>query len=77
MGFLVDADTPVIWRGPMIMKTCSIRPNVQWGDLEVLLIDMPPGRRRAALSRADPFVGRRVLVTTPQVAATNVRAAAA
>jgi len=74
MGFLVDADTPVIWRGPMIMKTVQqFVQNVQWGDLEVLLIDMPPGTGDAQLSLVQTLsLDGAVLVTTPQVAATNV-----
>jgi ATP-binding protein involved in chromosome partitioning len=74
MGFLVDADTPVIWRGPMIMKTVQqFVQNVRWGDLEVLLVDLPPGTGDAQLSLVQtlPLDGA-VLVTTPQLAATNV-----
>jgi ATP-binding protein involved in chromosome partitioning len=74
MGFLVDADTPIIWRGPMIMKTVQqFVQNVQWGDLEVLLVDMPPGTGDAQLSIVQTLsLAGAVLVTTPQVAATNV-----
>ena len=74
MGFLVDADTPVIWRGPMIMKTVQqFVQNVRWGRLEVLLVDLPPGTGDAQLSLVQtlPLDGA-VLVTTPQLAATNV-----
>jgi ATP-binding protein involved in chromosome partitioning len=74
MGFLVDDDTPVIWRGPMIMKTVQqFVQNVRWGDLEVLLVDLPPGTGDAQLSLVQtlPLDGA-VLVTTPQLAATNV-----
>ncbi len=74
MGFLVDADTPVIWRGPMIMKTVQqFVQNVQWGDLEVLLVDLPPGTGDAQLSLVQTLsLDGALLVTTPQVAATNV-----
>jgi ATP-binding protein involved in chromosome partitioning len=74
MGFLVDSDTPVIWRGPMIMKTVQqFVQNVRWGDLEVLLIDLPPGTGDAQLSLVQTLsLDGAVLVTTPQVAATNV-----
>ena len=74
MGFLVDGDTPVIWRGPMIMKTVQqFVQNVQWGDLEVLLIDMPPGTGDAQLSLVQTLsLDGALLVTTPQIAATNV-----
>jgi len=74
MGFLVDDDTPVIWRGPMIMKTVQqFVQNVAWGELEVLLVDLPPGTGDAQLSLVQtlPLDGA-VLVTTPQLAATNV-----
>jgi len=51
MGFLVDADTPVIWRGPMVMKTVQqFVGSVRWGDLDVLLVDLPPGTGDAQLS---------------------------
>jgi len=74
MGFLVDEDTPVIWRGPMIMKTVQqFVQNVRWGELDVLLIDLPPGTGDAQLSVVQtlPLDGA-VIVTTPQLAATNV-----
>jgi ATP-binding protein involved in chromosome partitioning len=42
MGFLIDENTPVIWRGPMIMKTIQqFVQNVKWGDLDILLVDLP------------------------------------
>ena len=74
MGFLVDDNTPVIWRGPMIMKTIQqFVQNVRWGELDLLLIDLPPGTGDAQLSLVQtlPLDGA-VLVTTPQAAATNV-----
>ncbi|RXK56620.1 MRP family ATP-binding protein [Oleiharenicola lentus] len=74
MGFLVDDNTPVVWRGPMIMKTIQqFVQNVKWGDLDVLLIDLPPGTGDAQLSLVQtlPLDGA-ILVTTPQPAATNV-----
>ena len=74
MGFLIDPDTPVIWRGPMIMKTIQqFVHDVRWGDLDILLIDLPPGTGDAQLSLVQtlPLDGA-VLVTTPQLAATNV-----
>ncbi|RME71735.1 MAG: MRP family ATP-binding protein [Verrucomicrobia bacterium] len=74
MGFLVDADTPVIWRGPMVMKTIQqFVQNVRWGDLEVLVVDLPPGTGDAQLSLVQtiPLSGA-VLVTTPQAVATQV-----
>jgi ATP-binding protein involved in chromosome partitioning len=74
MGFLVDDNTPVVWRGPMIMKTVQqFVQNVQWGDLDLLLVDLPPGTGDAQLSLVQtlPLDGA-ILVTTPQPAATNV-----
>ncbi|MGC6423828.1 MAG: P-loop NTPase [Lentimonas sp.] len=74
MGFLVDEDTPVVWRGPMIMKTIQqFAQNVNWGELEVLVIDLPPGTGDAQLSLVQtiPLDGS-VIVTTPQPAAFNV-----
>ena len=74
MGFLVDDNTPVVWRGPMIMKTIQqFVQNVKWGELDVLLVDLPPGTGDAQLSLVQtlPLDGA-VLVTTPQAAATNV-----
>jgi ATP-binding protein involved in chromosome partitioning len=74
MGFLVDDNTPVVWRGPMIMKTVQqFVQNVRWGELDVLLIDLPPGTGDAQLSLVQtiPLDGA-VIVTTPQLAATNV-----
>jgi ATP-binding protein involved in chromosome partitioning len=74
MGFLVDDNTPVVWRGPMIMKTIQqFVQNVRWGDLDILLIDLPPGTGDAQLSLVQtlPLDGA-VIVTTPQPASTNV-----
>jgi ATP-binding protein involved in chromosome partitioning len=74
MGFLVDDNTPVVWRGPMIMKTIQqFVQNVRWGELDILLIDLPPGTGDAQLSLVQtlPLDGA-VLVTTPQPAATNI-----
>lgn len=74
MGFLIDDDTPVVWRGPMIMKTIQqFAQNVNWGELEILVIDLPPGTGDAQLSLVQtiPLEGA-VIVTTPQPAAFNV-----
>jgi ATP-binding protein involved in chromosome partitioning len=74
MGFLVDDNTPVVWRGPMIMKTIQqFVQNVKWGELDILLVDLPPGTGDAQLSLVQtlPLDGA-LLVTTPQTAATNV-----
>ena len=74
MGFLVDDNTPVVWRGPMVMKTVQqFVQNVRWGELDVLLVDLPPGTGDAQLSLVQtlPLDGA-IIVTTPQVAATQV-----
>src|SRR5688572_18193399 len=70
MGFLIEGDNPVIWRGPMIMKTIQqFITTVAWGDLDVLLVDLPPGTGDAQLSLCQtvPLDGG-VIVTTPQEA---------
>lgn len=74
MGFLVDDNTPVVWRGPMVMKTIQqFVQNVKWGELDILLVDLPPGTGDAQLSLVQtlPLDGA-ILVTTPQTAATQV-----
>jgi ATP-binding protein involved in chromosome partitioning len=74
MGFLIDEDTPVVWRGPMIMKTIQqFAQNVNWGELEILVVDLPPGTGDAQLSLVQtiPLEGA-LIVTTPQPAAFNV-----
>jgi ATP-binding protein involved in chromosome partitioning len=74
MGFLVDGDQPVIWRGPMIMKTIQqFFSAVEWGDLDFLLVDLPPGTGDAQLSLCQtvPLDGG-VIVTTPQEASLGV-----
>lgn len=74
MGFLVDDNTPVVWRGPMVTKTIQqFVQNVKWGELEILLVDLPPGTGDAQLSLVQtlPLDGA-ILVTTPQLAATNI-----
>lgn len=74
MGFLVGDDTPVVWRGPMIMRTVQqFVQNVKWGELDVLVVDLPPGTGDAQLSLVQtlPLDGV-VIVTTPQPAASSV-----
>jgi ATP-binding protein involved in chromosome partitioning len=74
MGFLLDGDAPVIWRGPMIMKTIQQFVNaVEWGQLDYLLVDLPPGTGDAQLSLCQtvPLDGG-VVVTTPQEASLGV-----
>ncbi len=74
MGFLLDGDQPVIWRGPMIMKTIQqFVMQVDWGTLDYLLVDLPPGTGDAQLSLCQtvPLDGG-VVVTTPQEASLGV-----
>jgi ATP-binding protein involved in chromosome partitioning len=68
MGFLVDEDTPTIWRGPMVMSALTqMLREVAWGELDVLVVDMPPGTGDAQLTMAQqvPLAGA-VIVSTPQ-----------
>jgi ATP-binding protein involved in chromosome partitioning len=74
MGFLIEGDAPVIWRGPMIMKTIQqFISDVDWGELDFLLVDLPPGTGDAQLSLCQtvPLDGG-VIVTTPQEASLGV-----
>ncbi len=74
IGFLVDGDQPVIWRGPMITKTIQqFLFAVEWADLDYLLVDLPPGTGDAQLSLCQtvPLDGG-VIVTTPQEASVGV-----
>lgn len=74
IGFLVDGDQPVIWRGPMITKTIQqFFSAVAWGELDYLLVDLPPGTGDAQLSLCQtvPLDGG-VIVTTPQEASLGV-----
>src|SRR5438046_1755095 len=74
MGFLLEGDQPVIWRGPMIMKTIQqFVGAVDWGELDFLLVDLPPGTGDAQLSLCQtvPLDGG-VIVTTPQEASLGV-----
>ncbi len=74
MGFLLEGDQPVIWRGPMITKTIQqFLFAVEWGELDFLLVDLPPGTGDAQLSLCQtvPLDGG-VIVTTPQEASVGV-----
>lgn len=68
IGFLVDRDAPAIWRGPIITKVLQqFLHDVAWGELDVLLVDMPPGTGDAQLSLVQQvMVSGAVVVTTPQ-----------
>jgi ATP-binding protein involved in chromosome partitioning len=68
MGFLIPDDTPMIWRGPMVMSAIQqLLRDVNWGELDVLVVDMPPGTGDAQLTMAQqvPLAGA-VIVSTPQ-----------
>jgi ATP-binding protein involved in chromosome partitioning len=68
MGFLVEEETPMIWRGPMVMSALTqMLREVEWGVLDVLVVDMPPGTGDAQLTMAQqvPLSGA-VIVSTPQ-----------
>ena len=68
MGFLVEEETPVIWRGPMAQTALvQMMRDVNWGDLDVLMIDMPPGTGdvQLTMSQQVPLTGA-VIVSTPQ-----------
>lgn len=68
IGLLVGEETPMVWRGPMVMSAITqLIRDVAWGDLDVLLVDMPPGTGDAQLTLAQivPLAGA-VVVSTPQ-----------
>lgn len=68
MGFLMDEESPVIWRGPMVVTALmQMSREVDWGELDVLVLDMPPGTGDAQLTMAQqiPLQGA-VIVSTPQ-----------
>jgi ATP-binding protein involved in chromosome partitioning len=68
MGFLVPEDTPMIWRGPMVMSALQqMLREVEWGELDIMVADMPPGTGDAQLTMAQqvPLAGA-VIVSTPQ-----------
>jgi len=68
IGFLVEEDTPMIWRGPMVMSAIQqLLKDVKWGPLDVLVVDMPPGTGDAQLTLAQQVnLAGAVIVSTPQ-----------
>src|SRR6202161_4642096 len=73
-GMFTKGNTPVVWRGPMLHRALQqFLADVFWGDLDVLLLDLPPGTGDVALSVAQMLPGAELLVvTTPQLAAREV-----
>ncbi len=68
IGFLVEEETPMIWRGPMVMSALTqMLREVEWGTLDIMVVDMPPGTGDAQLTMAQqvPLKGA-VIVSTPQ-----------
>ncbi len=68
IGFLVEEETPMIWRGPMVMSAITqMLREVVWGDIDIMVVDMPPGTGDAQLTMAQsvPLAGS-VIVSTPQ-----------
>lgn len=74
IGQFTDGNTPVTWRGPMLHRALQqFLADVYWGDLDVLLLDLPPGTGDVAISIAQLIPGAEILViTTPQQAAAEV-----
>jgi len=68
IGFLVDEDTAMIWRGPMVMGALEqMMGQVEWGDLDVMIVDMPPGTGDAQLTMAQRVtLAGALVVSTPQ-----------
>jgi ATP-binding protein involved in chromosome partitioning len=78
LGFFYDEATPVIWRGPLVAGAVrQLLTQVDWGELDYLVCDLPPGTGDSSLTLAQTVpIGGVVVVTTPQVAALNIAARA-
>jgi ATP-binding protein involved in chromosome partitioning len=74
IGMFTPGNTPVVWRGPMLHRALQqFLADVYWGDLDVLLMDLPPGTGDIALSVAQLLPGAElIVVTTPQIASSEV-----
>lgn len=68
MGFLTDKDAPIVWRGPMVMSALEkLTRGVAWGNLDIIVVDMPPGTGDAQLSMSQRLqLSGAVIVSTPQ-----------
>ncbi len=68
IGYMMDQDNPIIWRGPMVVTALmQMTREVNWGDLDILVLDMPPGTGDAQLTMAQQFpLQGAVIVSTPQ-----------
>ncbi|KAL8150302.1 hypothetical protein V2J09_020110 [Rumex salicifolius] len=68
IGFLVEKDAPIVWRGPMVMKALQkLAKGVDWGNLDVLVVDMPPGTGDVQLTVSQQLhLSGAVIVSTPQ-----------
>ncbi|XVF71941.1 hypothetical protein PTKIN_Ptkin12aG0080600 [Pterospermum kingtungense] len=68
MGFLVDKDAPIVWRGPMVMSALQkMLREVDWGGLDILVVDMPPGTGDAQLTMSQKLqLSGALIVSTPQ-----------
>ena len=76
IGFILDSEAPTIWRGPMVMKALEQMFNgVEWGELDYLIIDLPPGTGDAQLTLAQSSkLSGSIVISTPQdVALTDAR----
>jgi ATP-binding protein involved in chromosome partitioning len=78
LGFFYNEETPVIWRGPLVAGAVrQLLTQVDWGELDYLVVDLPPGTGDASLTLAQTVpLGGVIIVTTPQEAALNIAAKA-
>jgi ATP-binding protein involved in chromosome partitioning len=76
MGLLIDRGAPVIWRGPMLAKmTSQFLFNVEWGELDILVLDLPPGTGdvQITLIQSAPLTGALIVTTPSDIALEDVR----